>query len=83
MNNTHPFVPIIIITAKPQQYDHAVELGVDALMEKPLNLPLLLATIAGFMAESETERLLCLTNPDFKTHYLSRQLESRSSGASQ
>ena len=67
MNSTHPLVPVIVITARPGEYDHAVELGVDALMEKPLDLPLLLSTIAGFLNESESERIRRLTSRDFKT----------------
>jgi DNA-binding response OmpR family regulator len=83
MNRTHPFVPVIIITARPHQYEHAAELGVDALMEKPLNLPLLLATIANLLAESEAERVQQLTNPDFKTADLSQPVEAYPNGAIQ
>lgn len=67
INGTHPLVPVIIITAKPHQYSHAMDLGVDAIMEKPLDLPYLLKTIAGFLAESENERVHRLTRPDFHT----------------
>jgi len=77
MNSAHPLVPIIVITAKPQQYEHAAELGVDGLMEKPLNLPLLLAAIADFLAESETDRMRRLTHPDFKTMLLNHNVEDR------
>jgi DNA-binding response OmpR family regulator len=72
MNQTHPMVPVIVITARPQQYQHAAELGVDALMEKPLDLPLLLAAIAGLLAESEPERAQRLTDRGFKTTYFNR-----------
>ena len=67
MNQTHPLVPIIVITARPQQYGIAAERGADALMEKPLDLRLLLSTIAGFLGESEPERVRRLTDPEFKT----------------
>lgn len=67
INSTHPLVPVIIITAKPHQYDHAADLGIDAIMEKPLDLPCLLETIAKFLGESEEERLRRLTRPDFHT----------------
>src|SRR5262245_23521014 len=36
MERFHPFVPVIMITARPNQYEHAVLAGVDAFMEKPL-----------------------------------------------
>ena len=72
MNQTHPMVPVIVITARPQQYQHAAKLGIDALMEKPLDLPLLLATIADLLAEPELERMQRLTDRSFKTIYLNR-----------
>ena len=67
INSTHPLVPVIIITARPHQYDRAADLGVDAIMEKPLELPSLLKTIADFLAESEGERFHRLTRPEFHT----------------
>jgi len=77
MCEKHPFVPVIVITARPHQYAHAVELGVDALMEKPLNLPLLLETIQSLLAESEAERTHRLTDPHFNTAFLNRPPEAR------
>lgn len=64
INSTHPLVPVIIITAKSQQYHHAAELGVDAMMEKPLDIPLLLETIRDYLAESEMERVRRLTRSE-------------------
>jgi DNA-binding response OmpR family regulator len=83
MKQTHPFVPVIVITARSQQYEHAAKLGIAALMEKPLNLPLLLATIADLLAESEAERVQRLTDLGFKTVYLSQPIESCPKGANQ
>lgn len=68
--NAHPVTPVIIITAISRQYPRAAELGVDALMEKPLDIPLLLKTIRNYLAESEAERVHRLTRPDFKTALL-------------
>ena len=70
MCEKHPLVPVIVITARPHQLDHAMELGVDALVEKPLNLPLLLEAIKKLLAETETECAHRLTNPRFKTTLL-------------
>jgi DNA-binding response OmpR family regulator len=70
MNEIHPFIPIIVITARPNQYRQAVDLAVDALMEKPLDLPVLLEAIRGFISETEVERTRRLINPDFKTTFL-------------
>lgn len=77
INSTHPLVPVIIITAKPHQYNHAADLGVDAIMEKPLDLPCLLNTIAKFLSESEDERLHRLTRPDFHTVLLTPDAKSQ------
>ena len=67
MRQMHPLVPVIVITAKSQQYKRASDSRVDALMEKPLDIPLLLETIQSYLAESETERVCRLARPDFKT----------------
>jgi DNA-binding response OmpR family regulator len=83
MSQTHPMVPVIVITARPQQYQHALDLGIDALMEKPLNLPLLLATIARLLAESEAERVQRLTDPGFKTAYLNQPVDACPKGVNE
>ena len=44
-------------------------------MEKPLNLPVLLATIADLLAESDVNRVRRLTHPDFKTMLLNHNAE--------
>lgn len=70
MDRTRPLVPVIIITARPNQYQKAADLGVDALMEKPLDLRVLLEAIKALLAETESERVRRLTNPGFKTGFL-------------
>lgn len=50
MNGTHPTVPVIVITARPHQHQRAAELGVAALLEKPLDIKLLLRTIRDLLA---------------------------------
>jgi DNA-binding response OmpR family regulator len=72
----HPMIPVIVITARPDQQARAVGLGIDALMEKPLNLQLLLATIRNLLAETEPERVRRLTNPGFQTVFLSDSTNS-------
>jgi hypothetical protein len=56
-------------------------MAVDALMEKPLDLPVLLDAIASLMAESETERVSRLSNPSFKTHFLKSPADGGSNEA--
>jgi len=63
-------VPVIVITARPNQYEIANAAGVAALMEKPLDLPLLLETMAEVLAESAEERLARLTAHKPLTRYL-------------
>lgn len=65
-----PLLPVIVITARPNQYPRAVGLGVDALMEKPLDIPILLKTMQRLLAESERDRVRRLTRGDFKTAFL-------------
>ncbi|HUD48117.1 MAG TPA: response regulator [Candidatus Baltobacteraceae bacterium] len=76
-----PFVPLIVITGQANQYDQAAEITVDALMEKPLDLPLLLAAIADLVGEPEIERENRLSNPNFKTRFLKHPTAGRSNGA--
>jgi DNA-binding response OmpR family regulator len=67
MNAAQTLIPIIVITARSDQAPQAEELGVDAFMEKPLDLPVLLEAIQRLLAETEAERTRRLTNPEFKT----------------
>ena len=70
MSALHPLVPVIVITARSQQYEHAVRLKIDALMEKPLDLPLLLETIRVLLAEPDEEHITRVSDPNFKTALL-------------
>ena len=46
-----PVLPVVIITGRPNQRALAETAGADALMEKPLDVPLLLQTIRELMDE--------------------------------
>jgi CheY-like chemotaxis protein len=70
MTALHPMVPVIVITARPHQYDQAMQMGIDALMEKPLDLPVLLQVIEKLLAEPDPQRLARLCDPGFKTALL-------------
>ena len=80
MNSLEPLVPVIIITARPHQYEEAVRMKIDALMEKPLDLPLLLQTMEELLAEPDGQRVARVSHPSFKTALLTArnryQLES-------
>ena len=68
ITNEAPTLPIIIITGQTNQYDIALAAGVGALMEKPLDAPLLLETIREVLAEGPDDRLqrMCGHNPDLR-----------------
>jgi two-component system response regulator MprA len=70
IEQSHPLMRVVVITARPNQYARAAGVGIDALMEKPLDLPLLLRTIARLLAEAEPDRVARLTSREFKTEYL-------------
>jgi len=51
-----PSVPVIVITARPNQARRAAEAGVDMLLEKPLDIPMLLETVRNLLAAPEKSR---------------------------
>jgi len=65
-----PLLPVIVITARPNQYEKAVRLGVDAFMEKPLNFPILVRAIKRLTREEEKRHVHRITNPKFVTQLL-------------
>ena len=54
---SRPLLPVIIITALPDQYPTALVAGGGALLEKPLDIPLLLETMRKLLAEPIEARL--------------------------
>ena len=52
-----PDVPVIVITARPGQARRAAEAGIDMLLEKPLDIPVLLETIRNLLGSPETSSL--------------------------
>jgi DNA-binding response OmpR family regulator len=56
-SSTNPLLPIILITGRHNQYKLAAAAGVGALMEKPLDVPLLLETIGALLVEPTEARL--------------------------
>jgi len=68
-----PLIPVIVITARPNQYKQAVKLGVDAFMEKPLDFPLLLRAIHKLTFEPQHQHNIRITNSGFVTWLLDGQ----------
>ena len=57
VTSINPLVQVIVITALPDQYPLAAAAGAAALIEKPLDLPLLIRTIDELRAEPIESRL--------------------------
>jgi two-component system response regulator (stage 0 sporulation protein F) len=74
MDRLSPLVPVIVITARPHQYPQAVRLGVDAFMEKPLNIPVLLSAIKRLVNETPDQHMARITDRDFATRLLESEL---------
>jgi CheY-like chemotaxis protein len=70
LNAENPCLPVIIITARSNQLFPAMASGVGALMEKPLDLPRLLRTIADLLAEPIEARLARTAGRSTEFHYL-------------
>lgn len=67
---TNPLVPVIIITGRQNQQELAAGAGVGTLMQKPLDVPALLQTIAKLLAESAETRLKRLAGLHGDTRYV-------------
>lgn len=65
-----PLLPVIVITARPNQYREAVRLGVDAFMEKPLNIAVLLRAINRLVNETPRQHFRRITDRAFVTRWL-------------
>ena len=69
LTREHPLLPVIILTARPNQLFTAVGAGVGALLEKPLDIPTLLRTARRLLAESPETRLARLAGRETEFHY--------------
>lgn len=70
LTTENPLLPIIIITARPNQLFVALAAGAGALLEKPLDFPKLLETIQQLLAEPVETRLARLAGKATDFHYL-------------
>ena len=65
----HPLIPIIIVTARPNQLFTALSAGAGALLEKPMDIPTLLRTMETLLAETGDQRLARLVGKRTEFHY--------------
>lgn len=56
MAELYPYMPVIVITARPGQAVRAAQAGIDMLLEKPLDIPSLLEAIRKLLAQPDTAR---------------------------
>jgi DNA-binding response OmpR family regulator len=70
LDRVTPLLPVIVITARPNQYRKAVQLGVDAFMEKPLNIPILVRAIKYLAGEDKNHHVRRITSRGFVTRLL-------------
>jgi DNA-binding response OmpR family regulator len=77
LSSEYPLLPVIIITARPNQLFLALGAGVSALFEKPLDFPKLLETIKTLLAETAETRLSRLAGQATEFHYLPQPLPKR------
>jgi len=70
LTREHPFIPIIIVTARPNQLFTALNAGVGALLEKPIDIPTLLRTMEKLLAETAEQRLARLAGKNSEFTYM-------------
>ena len=70
LTSLNPFLPIIVITGKDEQRELAAGAGVGALIEKPLNVPRLLETVAELLAEPPHVYLQRLAGQNSEARYV-------------
>jgi len=66
----NPMLPIIVITARPNQSFTAMAAGIGALLEKPLDLPKLFLTIRDLLDEPDKIRLARVAGRPSEFHYV-------------
>jgi CheY-like chemotaxis protein len=64
LSTKNPLLPIILMTARPNQFFSALAAGVGALLEKPLDFEKLFQTIKSLLEEPVEARLVRFTKRD-------------------
>jgi two-component system OmpR family response regulator len=74
-----PSLPVVVITARPNQLFTALAAGVGALVEKPLTVPRVLQTVSRLLRESVDIRLARVAGKVAQFHYLPAWPEAQTS----
>jgi DNA-binding response OmpR family regulator len=61
LSRARPLLPVVVVTARSRQLAKARGAGVAALLEKPLDFPRLLQTVADLLGETAESRLARLS----------------------
>ena len=69
LTREHPLLPIIIVTARPNQLFTALSAGAGALLQKPMDIPTLLQAMAKLLVETAEQRLARLVGKKTEFHY--------------
>jgi CheY-like chemotaxis protein len=64
----NPCLPVLIVTAQPNQYEMALAAGVSALVEKPIDVPALLQVIHKLLREPLESGLQRISHRGFPFH---------------
>lgn len=76
MTALDPFVPTVIITAESGQKDRAIEAGVEALIEKPIDVPMFLQILRNLLTERSQQRRERICGSDDYCRYVPRSYET-------
>ncbi len=76
MEQIDPAVPTIIITAEWSQHARAVALGVEALIEKPIDVPSFLEVVNELLALKAANGICRMRNSDRYCRYRARDYET-------
>ncbi len=69
LTREHPVIPVIVATAGPNQLFTAVSAGASALLEKPLDIRILLETIKVLLDEPKEHRLARFVGQNTSFHH--------------
>jgi DNA-binding response OmpR family regulator len=75
MTTANPFVPTIVITAEWGQREKGVALGVEGLIEKPIDVPVLLKMIRDLLAETTEAKLKRICGNQAYCRYVGQHYE--------
>lgn len=75
----NPLLPVLLITARPEQESAARASGVSGLAEKPFDMPHLLGTVRDLIAEPPIQRLRRLSGAVRSMRYLPSEPTSTAS----